>query len=313
MTTDLAIAADLDVAGTLRARPLLICPAFRKMPAPLIVVGMHRSGTSLVAGMLSLLGTYMDPAFTSSVRDACLSAPGAAARRNGYGEAVAFRLVNEQIIHGTGATWKKVTPFLARREDPLFAYRSLVQMQFATFTRLNRGYLKQRPVKGANIWGWKDPRNSLTLPYWLRLFPDARILHVRRHPEAVANSLERREKAQRSAVPRPLPLPSRLLHAAAHPGAAARSIERRLRRLPPPAPTAEESRRQQDWISLSTQYVEQCLNFRYNPGGYLEIWYEDILKDPIRASSRLADFARVEAPLATVLRTAEFVIVDGRQ
>ena len=25
-------------------------------------------------------------------------------------------------------------------------------------------------------WGWKDPRNSITLPLWLRLYPEAKII-----------------------------------------------------------------------------------------------------------------------------------------
>jgi hypothetical protein len=29
-------------------------------------------------------------------------------------------------------------------------------------------------------WGWKDPRNSLTLPFWLQVFPGARVLIVHR-------------------------------------------------------------------------------------------------------------------------------------
>jgi GT2 family glycosyltransferase/glycosyltransferase involved in cell wall biosynthesis/predicted nucleic acid-binding Zn-ribbon protein len=41
-------------------------------------------------------------------------------------------------------------------------------------------------------WGWKDPRNSLTLPFWTDLFPDLKVLICLRHPLEVAQSLHAR-------------------------------------------------------------------------------------------------------------------------
>jgi hypothetical protein len=43
-------------------------------------------------------------------------------------------------------------------------------------------------------WGWKDPRNSITLPVWLKLFPDARVIHIVRNGVDVAESLYRRQQ-----------------------------------------------------------------------------------------------------------------------
>jgi len=42
-------------------------------------------------------------------------------------------------------------------------------------------------------WAWKDPRTSLTLPFWLPLLPDLRIVVCVRDPLAVAHSLEARD------------------------------------------------------------------------------------------------------------------------
>ena len=36
--------------------------------------------------------------------------------------------------------------------------------------------------------GWKDPRNCLTLPFWLQLIPDAKIIICLRHPAESARS-----------------------------------------------------------------------------------------------------------------------------
>jgi hypothetical protein len=38
-------------------------------------------------------------------------------------------------------------------------------------------------------WGWKDPRSTFTLPLWLCLFPNAKIINIKRHGVDVAQSL----------------------------------------------------------------------------------------------------------------------------
>ena len=47
----------------------------------------------------------------------------------------------------------------------------------------------------AEPWGWADPRNSLTLPFWRELFPDLRVVVCVRNPHEVASSLEARGSA----------------------------------------------------------------------------------------------------------------------
>src|SRR6187200_1282378 len=44
----------------------------------------------------------------------------------------------------------------------------------------------------AQIWGWKDPRNSLTLPFWEDLLPDLKTLVIVRNPLEVAYSMRKR-------------------------------------------------------------------------------------------------------------------------
>ena len=47
------------------------------------------------------------------------------------------------------------------------------------------------------VWGWKDPRNSLTLPFWKRLIPDLKIVICLRNPVDVHRSLAHRAYASR--------------------------------------------------------------------------------------------------------------------
>ncbi len=49
----------------------------------------------------------------------------------------------------------------------------------------------------AQIWGWKDPRNSLTLPFWEDLLPGLKTLIIVRNP---AGSRLLDAKAQRNLV-----------------------------------------------------------------------------------------------------------------
>ena len=44
----------------------------------------------------------------------------------------------------------------------------------------------------AGLWGWKDPRNSLTLPFWQKLLPGMKTLIVVRNPLEVAHSMKER-------------------------------------------------------------------------------------------------------------------------
>jgi hypothetical protein len=56
-------------------------------------------------------------------------------------------------------------------------------------------YLRYRSLFNVRCpWGWKDPRNTFTLPIWLDLFPSAKIIHVYRHGIDVARSLQTREE-----------------------------------------------------------------------------------------------------------------------
>jgi hypothetical protein len=41
--------------------------------------------------------------------------------------------------------------------------------------------------------GWKDPRNTFTLPVWREIYPELKIIHLMRHGVDVAASLARRQ------------------------------------------------------------------------------------------------------------------------
>jgi hypothetical protein len=273
--------------------PVSISPAFRTLPPPVIVIGMHRSGTSMVAGMLSVMGLFLDPAFPCSPDQTGNVVPDAQLRTNGYAESTAFRLLDEAVLMSAGANWFDVEPFLARRERRGFARGNLARMQLATYGSLLRDHLAHRPAGASGTWGWKDPRASLLLPYWLRLFPEARLLHVRRQDQGIVNSLMRRA-AQQAEEPTTAPTvstrASRLLR---NPLLAINALQRRLGLTAPPGATADSLLDRDFCHKLTDRYVQECLAYRYLGDRYLELWYEDVLDDPEGTVSRITAFAQL--------------------
>ena len=152
------------------------------MPEPVIVMGMHRSGTTLMVRVLEKMGLFMghdqDP----------------------NAEARFFLRINERLLGFAGARWDQPEAMLRLLEDEALCERLgawLEDRMTGPETRLfmrKSGWLRYRDVRRyPKPWGWKDPRNTLTLPLWRRLFPSARVIHVVRHGAAVAASLRARE------------------------------------------------------------------------------------------------------------------------
>jgi hypothetical protein len=126
-------------------------------------------------------------------------------RKDPNQEAWLFLKINDWLLRQAGGSWEWPAPLHTLLADaPL---RALVGDYCATLLRTPRTlsflgpwrYLRRRtPFNLREPWGWKDPRNTFTLPLWLDLFPDAKVVHIVRHGVDVAQSLMVR---QRAAVP----------------------------------------------------------------------------------------------------------------
>lgn len=137
---------------------------------PILVVGMHRSGTSLVTRMVETLGLFV----------------GADLERNH--ESRWFMGRNEGVLRSVGATWDEPGPVDRVLADP---ERAVARLRRAWRSPSRARYTGLRRLAG-RPWGWKDPRTTLTAPLWLELFPDGRVVHVVRHGVDVAASLVHR-------------------------------------------------------------------------------------------------------------------------
>lgn len=134
---------------------------------PLIVTGMHRSATSLVANLLQRSGVEIGDQ---------LMGPGLGNPRGHFEDRDFYRL-HEEMLAAQGTTALAATDELALPLDDAFAERAML--------------LVERRAAHAS-WGWKDPRTCLFLEFWDELVPDARYLFLYRHPVEVALSLRRR-------------------------------------------------------------------------------------------------------------------------
>lgn len=138
--------------------------------APIIIFGMHRSGTSLLADLLQTMSVFIGQDL------------------RWHSESHFFWQINQWLMDSAGARWDQPTPFEAFMQSAeLVAYTQTRIQQILASSRKRR-YGRAKPP-----WGWKDPVNTITLPVWLRLFPSAKLIGIQRHGVDVALSLHRRE------------------------------------------------------------------------------------------------------------------------
>ena len=133
----------------------------------LVITGMHRSGTSLVASLLQQAGVDIG---------SDLVEPNEGNPR-GYFEDRRFLGFHEELL--------RHSPHRVLVQD-----RSDLKLPDEEDARRAR-LLLERPRGRA--WGWKDPRTSLFLDFWVDVLPpSARFVFVYRHPIDVLLSLGRR-------------------------------------------------------------------------------------------------------------------------
>lgn len=146
----------------------------------ILVVGMHRSGTSSMAGMLSLLGAEAPK--TLEIANQW--------NEKGYWESKEIMSFHDRLLHSADSNWKDWGKF-----DPNWLGSPRAEVFSREFAPLLAQEFGEAP-----LFVMKDPRACRFAPFWLRELQrhgiSAKIVLPFRNPLEVARSLERRDSME---------------------------------------------------------------------------------------------------------------------
>ncbi len=145
------------------------------MSLPLIVTGMHRSGTSLIASLMKVIGVELGDRLYQAD---CFNV-------KGYFEDLDFLEFQRSLLQESCPPGDPGWPDWGWTER-----ESLSVDHFKTGLARAQELIDSRNTH-PGLWGWKDPRTSLMLDFWQELLPDARYLFVYRLPWDVVDSILR--------------------------------------------------------------------------------------------------------------------------
>lgn len=250
---------------------------------PIVILGAHRSGTSLTTRMLAQLGVFVGSRLDSNAESAYM------------------QRLNRRILDEVGAHWS--TPLDARRvlegaaDDGVIADLALAIGEYLQGIWFDLEYWGSiRRTERPALWGWKDPRNILLLPVYRALFPTMRIVWVRRHPFDTARSLVTRGDRK-----------AKEFEDVAF-GGGRRDEARRAWRLLRGAPLASQAWRASSLlgaVELSLEYAElheevvPTLDYQV-----LRLDYQDLLGDPSRCVDRMVTFLEADVPASLTAQAA---------
>lgn len=144
----------------------------------IVVLGMHRSGTSAIARGLTTLGVVLGDNLMPAAQSN---------NERGFWEDQEIVDINTDILEELGHTWHSLKPLSSQR---------LASFDGSALQERALEYLREY-FGNCRVFGLKDPRISLLLPFWLRVFELAGIepgfVLSLRHPLSVAHSLQKRD------------------------------------------------------------------------------------------------------------------------
>src|SRR5437667_3947115 len=142
-----------------------------------VVLGMHRSGTSALCGALDVLGVNFGKHLM----------PANEANPKGYREPLEIVSVHDDLLRALGSHW----------DDDRALPVDWLEREVTKKTQSRLLAILQRDFGQTVLLGLKDPRMSRLMPLWFPLFQklaiDPRFVLVIRHPWEVAQSLAKRD------------------------------------------------------------------------------------------------------------------------
>jgi hypothetical protein len=143
-------------------------------PTGVVVLGMHRSGTSVATGLINLLGVATCPKI-DMIR--------ASDNPTGHWESRTLQRVNDSLLRQMGRAWWYPPPAGTAYFEVAARIRTSPEEAGAVMRRVHR----------ARPWVWKDPRACLLVPFWREALGSGfAVVWVIRNPLEVAASLAAR-------------------------------------------------------------------------------------------------------------------------
>ncbi len=158
----------------------------KTMPKRIVVLGTMRSGTSLLAELIRLWGSYSgeeNNLWKSDIKDP---------RGYGYMEYIPLQNLNDELLDNNDRIPPSHQLLEERASDPVFREKAL-------------GLLQEMDQKAAqnkfDTWVWKDARLALTLSFWMKFWDDPIYVITVRHPAEVALSSAKTEEMDEENIP----------------------------------------------------------------------------------------------------------------
>jgi hypothetical protein len=133
------------------------------------VLGMHRSGTSCLTGIMQNFGVQLGDVFTENLHN-----------QRGNRENSRIVNLNEELLSANDATWYRPV-VISSWNDQQVQERDLI--------------IEELQGRSKEFWGFKDTRTLFTLNFWLDVIDHPKFIGTFRHPHRVALSLNARDNA----------------------------------------------------------------------------------------------------------------------
>lgn len=143
----------------------------RNNNSPILITGMHRSGTSIVAKIMQTLGVDIGWHLDSN---------------NESKERVKM---SENIICGIGGTWDSPGRLEYLQSNNCMDDFLMKQIEYFS-SKAWRMFCHPLFTLGIKqYWGWKDPRLCITLKYWKKYLKNPMLIYIERDKVDVKKSL----------------------------------------------------------------------------------------------------------------------------
>lgn len=254
----------------------------RNPKQPVIILGMHRSGTSLLARCLERLGLFIG------------------AKTNFSSEALFFLRLNDWMLAQGHSRWDNL--YCLKFADEYY-WKQMVRVAKMHLGGPNRAEFlgrwkafRYRDIRNLDFhWGWKDPRNTFTINVWNAIFPDAKVLHIYRNPLDVAASLKNREERKTFTLTKKI-----------------RKNERKLKGFVEYVHSMRV-RDAREGVTLWEEYVTKAFSLDSQlSGGILHIKYEDLLARHTEIFSEIVSFIGMKCTLADISSLRDHIREDRK-